>query len=97
MTSDINHKTLESLLFLTFEFYKILYLLKRDQDLMTQYYNQIQAYLSIYKTKCDNYEQFEKNFRITSKIEKMKPLSLNLKVYDDHDRRRILSLQNTKL
>lgn len=31
-------------------------MLKRDQDLMTQYYNQIRAYISIFESKCKGYE-----------------------------------------
>lgn len=63
---------------------------------MTQYYNQIQAYISIYRTKCKNFDEFQKNFKIAERMQKMQPLNLNLKIYDDHDRRRVLSLQNTK-
>lgn len=44
----------ECLLYLLLELYKILYLLKKDQQTILFYYNQLHAYTQIYLTRQEN-------------------------------------------
>lgn len=46
-----DHKNLhfEALIYIIFQFYKILYYLKLDEDMKIHQYNLLQAYLNLYK------------------------------------------------
>jgi hypothetical protein len=79
----------ECLLYLLLELYKILYLLKKDQQTIHFYYNQLHAYTQIYLTRQENKLYLDVN-EINKILASMKPILNDLDIYEDSKLRKEL-------
>lgn len=79
----------ECLLYLLLELYKILYLLKKDQQTIHFYYNQLYAYTQIYVTRQENKLYLDVH-EINKILGSMKPILNDLDIYEDSKLRKEL-------
>jgi hypothetical protein len=80
----------ECLLYLLLELYKILYLLKKDQQTIHFYYNQLHAYTQIYLTR-QEYRLYLDVNEISKILTSMKPVLNDLDIYEDSKLRKDLA------
>jgi hypothetical protein len=84
------------LLYLLEELYKLLFLLKKDQHLIMNYYNQLHAYTQIY---LEGTQQKRSNIDIVElhkTLKDMKPVISDLDIYEDSKVRRELAVAHIK-
>lgn len=77
------------------ELYKMLYLLKKDQQMISQYYNQLSAYTEVFveqKYPSPSLEVAE----LLRVLADMKPIVYDLNIYEDSKLRKRLAFEHIK-
>lgn len=57
------------------------FLLRKEQEIVLAMYNQLNAYLQLYKNRMAGYGAFNQKYKIEAALAKMQPILLNLNVY----------------
>ena len=93
--NQIQEGSFECLVYLLSQIYKIIYLLKKDQQLILSYYNQLSAYAQTFISN-SNYK-FTLDLKEIEKIlQNMKPLLNDLNIYEDSQIRKEFAFSNLK-